>query len=454
MADTRQKKRNSGTKPAVVWVASAAALLIASLLMLAGTFLGGQSAEEALNTHRRVEFDLGYSNGEVRLSNLKGETINRETALAMAELAQQRASGQPEALTGSEALPPTEDETPAPVVPEPMPEQPDTAAPAPVPQDKAEDEAEAKAENAPAAEAPAEKTAEATEQPATPAPVEAAPPASTVEEEAPAAPPPSEEPAITLAPVEEQTAQGILPVIAPDGTKPWNYFAKKAASGSPRIAVVVSQLGLSAQHTQDAIALPPAVSLSFSPYGREGMAALAEAASAAGHELLLDLPMQTARFPADDPGPYGIRTDLDASENLARLTAVLGKARGYVGLMGTSRDVVGNEAAKIVPLIQELERRGLLFVAGHAQPPAGMFRIQRKATVPVLLTDVVLDERITETHIRNQLARAEDRARTVGSALVLGRSYPLTVELLAEWLATLPGKGFVVVPVSALGQAG
>jgi polysaccharide deacetylase 2 family uncharacterized protein YibQ len=255
--------------------------------------------------------------------------------------------------------------------------------------------------------------------------------------------------------VERLTAEGIVPVIAADGTKPWQYFAKQdfdTSNEKPRIAIVISGLGLAALSTQDAIDLPSSVTLSFSPYGREAAASLAMNARAAGHEIMLDLPMQTERFPAVDPGPYGIRNDLSAEENSKRLAAILGKARGYVGLLGTVRDVVSNDTALIVPLIEKIAGHGLLYVAGHTQAPAGMFRVQRTAGVPILMTDIVIDDRITDSHIRNQLARAEDLARTHGEALVVGHSYPITVDLLAEWIGTLQNKGFNVVPVSAMGK--
>ena len=66
------------------------------------------------------------------------------------------------------------------------------------------------------------------------------------------------------------------------------------------VAVVVTGLGLADRLTERALALPGAVGLSFSPYA--GAAAWQSRARAAGHEVLLDLPLQPEAFPSTMPG--------------------------------------------------------------------------------------------------------------------------------------------------------
>jgi uncharacterized protein len=424
-------------KSSVIWAAAATVLLVASMVMLVSLRFGQDYAAEALEDSKRVEFDLDYdAQSNAIPQNLLGEPLDMATAKAMADLALAEQPSAPQ----TEPTPDAPQE-PAPQEPAAAPADPEPAAPQPTlePVEQVTVETQPVASVPDTQEPPAETT--------TPEP-------QPHKQPAPASAPPAVADTPVLAPVEKQTEHGIVPTIAPDGTKPWRYFAHSDSSyrNKPRIAVVVSGLGLAALSTEAAIALPRQVTLSFSPYGRQTTAAMAESARAAGHELMLDLPMQTKRFPAVDPGPYGMRKDLGVDENNARLAQVLTKARGYVGLLGTIADTLSDDTNLIVPIIRRLENHGLLFVAGHAQPPAGMFRIQRHASIPVLMTDIVLDDRITETAIRNQLARAEDRARNQGQALVVGHSYPLTVDLLAEWLKTLNEKGFTLVPVSALGE--
>ena len=56
-------------------------------------------------------------------------------------------------------------------------------------------------------------------------------------------------------------------------------------------------------------------------------------ARADGHEVLIDLPMQLADYPASDPGPHGLLASLAPSDNKERLHWVLGRFSGFVGLM-------------------------------------------------------------------------------------------------------------------------
>lgn len=69
----------------------------------------------------------------------------------------------------------------------------------------------------------------------------------------------------------EASAVGPLPITGTDGRQPWRFYARpfKGTKGRPRIAIVVSDLGLNGMATETAIrSLPGAVSLAFVPYGR------------------------------------------------------------------------------------------------------------------------------------------------------------------------------------------
>lgn len=439
MAVTRQKPRKLGIA-SMVWLAVAAALLLAMGLLAWKLAFGKDYRQLALDDAQRIEFSLAYQDGNAMPQALVGETLSLETAKAMAA-AHTATAKQPEAVAPEAGQPAAE----------PVPEaaaEPEAEATPPPPPAEPEPVSEPAVEPSPAPAPEPQPAAEQTGQETTAAqtpPAQQEPPQTT-------APPPPD-----LAPVETMTDKGVIPAIAADGTKPWQYFANKGYAkdaDKPRIAVVVSGLGLARLSTEAAIALPAQVSLSFSPYGREATASLAEAARKAGHETLLDLPMQTARYPAVDPGPYGLRTDLTAAENYDRLMTVLTKARGYVGLLAPARDVITLDRSLTALLIDGFAQQGLLFVSGYSQQPEGMFRLTRQAGVPILFTDVELDSRVNETYIRNQLARAEDIAHNNGKALIVAHDYPLTLELLGEWLSGLAAKGYTLVPVSALGMEG
>ena len=97
-------------------------------------------------------------------------------------------------------------------------------------------------------------------------------------------------------------------------------------------------------------------------------------------------------------------------------------------------------------VLQEAVRRGLLFI--DARPGA------KVASLPGLVSrsvDILLDVPPVGHEIDVQLGKLVDLAKARGSAIGLaGAPYPVTVARLAEWVNSLPGKGVVLVPVSAL----
>ena len=52
--------------------------------------------------------------------------------------------------------------------------------------------------------------------------------------------------------------------------------------------------------------------------------------------------------------------------------------------------------------------------------------------------------------IDQKLSALETRARALGSASGTGFLYPVTIERVADWARGLAGRGFVLVPASAI----
>src|SRR5690606_39296034 len=79
----------------------------------------------------------------------------------------------------------------------------------------------------------------------------------------------------------------------------------------------------------------------------------------AGHEVMLDLPMEPMDYPKNDPGPKALFTHLAQQENIERLHWVLGRSVGYVGVtnfMG-SRFTTSPEVLRSEEHTSELQSR-------------------------------------------------------------------------------------------------
>lgn len=218
-----------------------------------------------------------------------------------------------------------------------------------------------------------------------------------------------------------------------------------------RVAVVVGGLGLNAAVTGAAIALPAGVSLAFSPYAA-GLADWLAQARAAGHEALLELPMEPAGYPASDPGPQALLTGRPAAENRARLDWLLGRGSGYVGVTNALGDKFLAATEHLRPVLEVLAERDLVFIASPRAPSEVAERIARALGLPFAAARLALDARASTAAIEAALAELEALARAQGAAIGFASAYPATIARLEEWAPSLAGKGLVLVPVSAIAR--
>ena len=160
----------------------------------------------------------------------------------------------------------------------------------------------------------------------------------------------------------EKTPQGLLPRIADDGTTPMRAYAAPAISaGKPRIAIVISGLGISAKATQMALdQLPAGVTVAFAPYAADVQRWVANARQR-GHEVLIEVPMEPYDFPDSDPGQYTLRAGQGEEANTQRLVWALTWFTGYTGATNLLGGRLLSDPGALEPILTYLTRRGLLF---------------------------------------------------------------------------------------------
>ena len=236
----------------------------------------------------------------------------------------------------------------------------------------------------------------------------------------------------------EMTPHGAIPKIAADGTRPADAFARpvKPLPGkpdAPRIALIVEGLGVSANATSDAIAkLPGQVTLGFVPYGAQ-VAALAAQARAAGHELLLQVPMEPFDYPDNDPGPQTLLTSLTPEQNIDRLHWVMSQFQGYVGLANSMGARFTASETSFTPILHETAKRGLIFVDDGSNPRSVAGQIAGANNLPFARADVIIDAVPTPSEIDRALARLEMAARERGVAVGIASALPVSIEQIAKW---------------------
>jgi hypothetical protein len=249
----------------------------------------------------------------------------------------------------------------------------------------------------------------------------------------------------------ETTEAGPLPRIAADGTTPMRaYAAPVTDTGRPRIAIVIGGLGISAKATSSALAtLPPQVTLAFAPYASDVQHWVTEARRR-GHEVLLEVPMEPFDFPDSDPGPHTLRAGVGEDANTERLVWALTRFTGYTGVTNLLGGRLLSDPDSLEPVLTYLARRGLLFfdngVATHSAAPD----VAARTNVAFAQATANIDSIQTAMEIDRELSELESQARTHGSASGSGNIFPITLERVAQWAQGLGGRGFVLVPASAI----
>lgn len=253
----------------------------------------------------------------------------------------------------------------------------------------------------------------------------------------------------------ETSRHGGIPKIGPDGAKPSEIYARpvKVAAGKPdgpRIAIVVNGLGIGTSGTADALAkLPGAVTFAFAPYS-VNVEQLAARARNDGHEVLVQVPMEPFDYPDNDPGPQTLLTSLDAGQNLDRLYWLMSRFQGYVGISNYMGARFTASEPALSPVLREAAKRGLIYMDDGTSPRSLASQIAGATNLPFAKAEVVIDAVPTSTEIDRALARLEAAARERGTAVGVAGALPVAIDRIAKWAKAAEGRGFTLVPISAV----
>jgi uncharacterized protein len=253
----------------------------------------------------------------------------------------------------------------------------------------------------------------------------------------------------------EQSRYGLLPRIGDDGTRPMQAYARPVAvaPAMKRVAIVIGGIGIGEGGTAAALGdLPGEVTLAFAPYDSALPRSVA-AARTAGHEILLEIPLEPYGYPQVDPGPHTLTTKASAAENIDNLHWLMGRLTTYVGAVNYLGARFTGEPGAMTPLLGELGKRGLLYLDDGSSPRGGDTPVPQGAA-PVLRADIVLDADTTPSAIDGRLDALVAIARERGSAIATGSAFPTTIDRVAAFAKAAADRGVALVTLTALLPSG
>lgn len=241
-----------------------------------------------------------------------------------------------------------------------------------------------------------------------------------------------------------------IPAPLPQEEPAWrrNAAAVLDPQARPMIAIVIDDLGLDRRNADRVVQLPGPLTLSFMTYAND-LPAQTRAAHAAGHELLVHVPME----PLDghlNAGLNVLRPDLSPDELTRRIDWALSRFDGYVGINNHMGSRFTADPAGMAGLFAQLRRRGLLFLDSRTTAASVGDAMALRYDVPFASRNIFLDNEVSAEAVWAQLTKTEADARRTGFAIAIGHPHDGTIAALAQWLPTLSRRGFALVPISRI----
>lgn len=238
---------------------------------------------------------------------------------------------------------------------------------------------------------------------------------------------------------------------AGDGTmQAWRARAVAPPAGArpPYVAFLIDDAGLDRKGTQRAINLRGPVTLSFMSYASD-LSEQSAAARAAGHEVMLHLPMEPLDVKRNNPGPNALYVDLDAAELQRRLAWHLDRFSDYVGVNNHMGSRFTANAGRMGQVLDEIGRRQVFWLDSLSGPNSAGPALARQRGLDAAERDLFLDDD-RSPGIGHELAAMERIARARGDVIAIGHPHGSTLTAMENWIATAKERGFTLVPVSTV----
>jgi polysaccharide deacetylase 2 family uncharacterized protein YibQ len=222
-----------------------------------------------------------------------------------------------------------------------------------------------------------------------------------------------------------------------------------ANTATPRIAIIIDDLGYERVAGERAIALPGPVTYAVLPGTPTGWY-LAQQAKAAGKEIILHLPLQAAaRDESGDPG--SLLLDMSRLQFAETFRSNLQAVPHVIGINSHRGSLLTRHPGHMDWLMEEiLQQENLFFVDSYTTAQSVAMNIAAEKGVPAIKRDVFLDPDLMPGTVEREFSRLKDIARQQGFAIGIGHPREATLTYLEQALPRLRAEGYELVNVSAL----
>lgn len=202
---------------------------------------------------------------------------------------------------------------------------------------------------------------------------------------------------------------------------------------APRLTLVLDAMGADEAFTERALALGLPLTVAVLPFARDA-AATAQAAHAAGQEILVDVPLESRQSPFVKAGPGEITTAMSEEDMRILLDDALRHVPYAVGASNHMGSRLTGDRAASRRFCEILARSGLYVLDDRTHEESLLYAEARRRGLPAWRRTLRLnDGPPSESAVLANLKKAEQAARAEGHAVVIGNPDPQTLAALKRW---------------------
>ncbi|MDJ0809056.1 MAG: divergent polysaccharide deacetylase family protein [Desulfobacterales bacterium] len=217
---------------------------------------------------------------------------------------------------------------------------------------------------------------------------------------------------------------------------------------SPRIALIIDDIGFSRRIARQFMDIPAALTyavLPHLPFSHQ----LAQEIHANGCEILLHQPMEPfdAQF---SPGPGAIYVG-DSAERIDTVVGANIQAVPHaIGVNNHMGSRLTTSTPEILAALRTIKREGLFFVDSLTSHRSRAFVTARRINMNAGRRDAFLDTSRHPNAIINRLYQLVNRALHTGTAIGIGHPFPETAVAINQFCAEIEGSGVEIASISSV----
>lgn len=230
--------------------------------------------------------------------------------------------------------------------------------------------------------------------------------------------------------------------------------AGKSGAAAPRhlagtVAVIVDDMGSSLNEARELLSINLPITFSIIP-GLSHVKSVADAASSAGRDVMVHIPMEPLGYPKQRLESNGLLVSQSEDEITSRTVALLNAVPGAVGANNHMGSRFTELEEKMQPVIKVLKGKGLFFIDSRTTPRSIGYATAERLGVKAATRNVFLDNQQDVAAIKKQLYAAAGMARKKGGIIAICHPHAATIAALKEAMPELKLAGITFVSAKEL----